>query len=316
MSLLPAPFAHRLTPTRVAGGICALVAAGSLLAVPALGQSRVPPAPMTGGSVPLPEEVKQVEVQQKLGNLLPMDTKFIDEEGRPVRLGDYFTGDKPVVIEFAYFDCPLLCPMVVSGIIDAATAAAQGGDWLPGEQYEVLTISINPEDGPVGAQLQQDRVAAQAGTKESPLPESNLREGWHFLTGQAPDIAKAADAAGFGYAKVERTNDFAHGAVIVFASPEGEITRYLPGHVYAEKDFRMALTEASQGKQGTLFDMVLQLCYHYDDQAGTYTADAIMLMKLAGAVTLLTLVGVIGSMFYFEHRRSAAQAGDDLPEGM
>jgi protein SCO1/2 len=142
-----------------------------------------------------------------------------------------------------------------------------------------------------------------------------IREGWHFLTGREADIARAADAAGFGYAAVAQTNDFAHGAVILFASPQGFITRYLPGHVYPDRDFRLALTESAEGKQGSLFDMVLQLCYRYDATRGTYAVHALTLMKVAGAVTLVVLAGVIGGLFYFEHRRHATLAeGPGGPE--
>lgn len=294
---------------------------------PGLGQSRVGPSPLGGGATPMPAEVEQVDVVQKLGNTLPLDTPFVNEQGKTVRLGDYFTGDRPVVIEFAYFECPLLCPMVMSGIIDATQRVngvrfdGQGkavnpgaeGDWMPGREFEILTISINPDDTPVTALEKQNHMAERFNAKtdaKTPLNKS-VREGWHFLTGREVDIKKVADAAGFGFAAVPKTSDYAHAAVITFASPDGVVTRYLPGHVYPAKDFRMALVEAAQGTQGSLFDMVLQLCYHYDDSAGAYTADAMALMKFAGAVTVLTLGTVIGGMLFFEKRRKTRL---NLPE--
>jgi protein SCO1/2 len=209
----------------------------------------------------------------------------------------------------------MLCPMVISGIIDATGPLAESGDWVPGEHYEILTLSINPDDNPAKAMEQQQTILDQLAGEDEVLPPAAAEAGWHFLTGREVDIAAVADAAGFGYARVPQTNDFAHAAVVVFASPEGVITRYLPGHVYPVKDFRMALTEAGQGTQGSLFDMILQLCYRYDDQRGTYTPVYLTIMKLAGAVTLVTVIGVIGGMFYFERRRTAALTGAEPPEG-
>ncbi|MEL7089971.1 MAG: SCO family protein, partial [Planctomycetota bacterium] len=270
----------------------AIVLGVSLICGTAAGQSRVGPSPLGGGNAPLPPGAAEVQtngVVQKLGNTLPLETRLVDQAGRPVTLGDYFNQDKPVIIEFAYFDCPMLCPMVMSGIADAVVAVGGsegGGDWLPGEQYDILTISINPDDGPTGAMLQQDRAFAEVGGAEGLGPR--VREGWHFLTGREIDVRRIADAVGFNYNRIEATNDYAHVAVIAFASPDGVITRYLPSHVYPAKDFRMALTEAAQGKQGSIFDMLLQLCYRYDHTLGQYTVHAMTLMKVGGAVTVVT----------------------------
>ena len=309
----PRPVAGRPGVGRAGRASAALLGLGvawaGLTATPAVGQSRVGPSPLTGGSQPVPEAVQQVEVVQKLGNTLDLDTPLVNQDGKPVRLGDYFVGDRPVILEFAYFDCPMLCPLVQSGISDAARALEAASGWEPGREYQVLTISINPADTPVSAARQRDRVIAGLERGDPPHAEANpqlaaaAREGWQFLVGREKDVAALADAVGFGYAAVPNSPDFAHGAVLAFVSPDGAITRYLPGHVYPQRDFRMAVVEASAGQQGSLFDMVLQLCYHYDDQQGTYTADALMLMKIAGGVTLLTMIGVIGGLLFFERRR-------------
>lgn len=310
------------------GVACGVALLAGVFTSSAMGQSRVGPNPLGNASAPMPPEVAAVAengVEQKIGNLLPLDTPLVDQTGNPVKLGDYFGGDKPVLIEFAYYECPLLCPMVISGMIKAtqeingvafdmsgnALNPESAGDWMPGQEFTILTISIDPDDSPVGAMEQQAKVIEQFGGDEMPLAAS-VPNGWHFLTGREVDIKKIAHAAGFNYAAVPRTNDFAHAAVLTFVSPEGSITRYLPGHVYPERDFRMALVEASQGKQGSFFDMVLQLCYHYDDAAGMYTADAMALMKFAGAVTLVVLFTVIGGMFLFESRRRRRLSDSDI----
>lgn len=317
----PTPRRGRPLRGRRVAAWSALLAVGALVAAipgPALAQSRVGPSPLGNAAAPLPAEVEAVEIEQKLGNTLPLDASFVDQHGNPVKLGDYFRGDKPVVIEFAYFECPLLCPMVMNGIIEATrrvngvTFDARGeavnptaaGDWVPGQHFEIVTISINPDDTPVSALEEQAKIAERfmADGEQTPLSEG-VRDGWHFLTGREVDIKRVADAAGFGYAAVPATSDYAHGAVLTFASPDGVVTRYLPGHVYPERDFRMALTEASQGKQGSVFDMILQLCYHYDSTRGVYTPTYMSFMKIGGAVTVLTLGSLIGGMLLFEKRR-------------
>ncbi|MEM8737710.1 MAG: SCO family protein [Planctomycetota bacterium] len=294
------------------------MAVWSVAASAAWGQSRVGPSPLGNAAAPLPEEVDEAKVTQRLGSALPLDTVFVDEDGRPVKLADYFGNDKPVVLEFAYFECPLLCPMMMQGLVDATRGVAAAGNsdtWRPGEAFDIVTISINPDDSPVTAKEKQDEVVQKLGGDGSTLGAAT-REGWHFLTGRELDIKRVAAAAGFGYSAVPRTSDYAHPAVIIFASPEGIVTRYLPSHRYPTRDFRMALTEASEGRQGSLFDMILQLCYHYDDSLGTYTADALALMKLGGAVTVLTLATLIGTLLYFEKRgRRRHRDGDSGESG-
>ena len=138
-----------------------------------------------------------------------------------------------------------------------------------------------------------------------------------MLTGHPPDVRRLAAAAGFGYAELPEGMsgrlDFAHAAVILFVSPNGTVTRYLPGHRYPDKDFRLALVGASEGKLGSLFDMVLQLCFHFDDSTGKYTANALTLMKFAGAVTIATMASIIGGMFFFERKRRLRLEADEPP---
>ncbi|MEM6459804.1 MAG: SCO family protein [Planctomycetota bacterium] len=296
-------------------------------AVPAAGQSRVGPQPLGNTAPPMPAEVAAVEMTQKLGSMLPLDTPFIDQLGRPVRLGDYFDGDRPVVLQFAYYECPLSCPLMFEGVLEAARSvgpSSEGGGgglagaWLPGEDYTIVTISINPDDDPPASLEKRqglvDRLEAgdeARGLPPAPSVADGVRGGWHFLTGRELDIRAVTDAAGFGYAAVPGSNDFAHPTVVTFASPRGVVTRYLPGNRYDPQDFRLALTEASEGRQGSLFDRVLQLCYVYDDAGGRYTASAMAFMQLGGAVTVITLGGVIAGMLVFERRRKRRLAAED-----
>ncbi|MEE9405565.1 MAG: SCO family protein [Algisphaera sp.] len=275
-------------------------------------QSRVGPNALGGADRPLPPEVQAISsngIRQRIGAALPLDTPLLDENGKPVKLGDYFGNDKPVLIEFAYFSCPLLCPMVENGVVQAIR---QSG-WIPGEQFNVLTISISPHDRPQEAIERQDSLVKRLGGSDSELG-AGVRNGWHLLSGRPVDIKTIADAAGFGYTDIAaEPGQYAHAAVIMFASPKGILTRYLPGHQYSDKDFKMALVEASEGKQGSLFDMVLQLCYQFDGSTGKYTADAMALMKFAGATTVVTLGAIIGGMFFFERKRNQRLAAEDAP---
>ena len=274
-----------------------------IVVAPAFGQSRIPPAGEVGGmKAPPPDEVNEVAVFQNLGDDLPLDVPFFDEAGRPVQLGDYFTGDKPVLLEFVYFDCPMSCPLVTSGIAEAANATG----WTPGEDFTIVSISVNPRDTPVAAAKKKAEALAKLDA-----PAGITGKGWHFLTGRESDIKAAAAAAGFGYSFVPRTNDYAHGEVIIFATPTGTISRYLLGHRYEPLDFRLALAEAGEGKQGSIFDAILQTCYHWDPQAGQYTVQAMQLMKFAGAVTVLTLGGIIAYLLYLERRRRRRDADED-----
>ncbi|MEM1107721.1 MAG: SCO family protein [Planctomycetota bacterium] len=318
---------HRWLGGSVRKVLCGLALLVGTAAAPAFGQSRVGPSPLGNAATPLPPEAQAIyedPVEQKIGNLLPLDAKFVDQNGQPVTLGNYFFKDKPVLIEFAYFDCPLLCPLVISGMIKA-TQEVNGvtfdevgqpinpdaeGDWVPGESFTILTISINPDDNPVSAKRQQDQVLArfQAGVNtdaqgETPLA-AGARDGWHFLTGREIDIQRVADAAGFKYAAIPQTNDFTHAPVLVFASPEASITRYLPGHVFPQRDFRLALGESAQGKQGSIFDVLLQICYRYDDSANAFIINPLTLMKAGGAFTLVLVIAVISSLLYFEKKRN------------
>lgn len=305
----------RPTPLRLFAA--ALVAAGCALGpvTSTQAQSRVAPSELGQGNRPMPAEVQEVAkngIQQRLGKRLPMNTPLRDENGNAVRLGEYFGRDKPVIIEFAYLDCPLLCPMVENGII----RGIKGSGRVPGEDFTVLTISISPQDTPQEALTRQGTLVDRLGGPDSELG-AGARKGWHLLTGHAPDIRELANAAGFGYAQVPQGMssqlDFAHAAVILFVSPNGTITRYLPGFVYPDKDFRLALADASTGQLGSLFDMVLQLCFHFDDSTGKYTANALTLMKFAGAVTIITMATIISGMVFFERKRRRLLEADEIP---
>ncbi|MBC7172745.1 MAG: SCO family protein [Polyangiaceae bacterium] len=234
----------------------------------------------------------RIRVDERLDRSIPTDITFRDHEGRTVRLADYFVAGKPVLLNFAYHSCTTLCTMV----LDAVTRGISGVEWTAGDQYEIVTISIDTNDTP-----------EQAATKRSGLLKRYGREagaqGWHFLVGEADAIERITDAVGFRYFYDSRQESFAHPAVIVFLTPAAKVARYIYGIEFAPESIRMALLEASEGRSITTTEQFLMYCYAYDPAAGSYVLMATRIMKLGGLLTLLVLGGFLGTLWRRERHR-------------
>jgi protein SCO1/2 len=254
-----------------------------LLASIAAAQSDVPgvnPSPGVPSSQ-MPSVLSKVSFDQRLNAQLPLDLPFKDEEGRSVRLGDYF-GQRPVVLAFVYYECPMLCTQVLNGLTTSLMVLTES----VGRDFDVVAVSFDARETP----------ALANGKKKSNLdrykrPES--ANGWHFLTGDEPSIKALTDAAGFHYAWDDRTNQFAHPSGIVVATPEGLVSRYFFGIEYAPRDVKFALIESSAGRIGNAIDQLLLYCYHYDPATGSYGFVAMRAVRIGGAVTLVALLGFI-----------------------
>jgi protein SCO1/2 len=250
-----------------------------------------------------PAGTRGLDIEQKVGEKLPLDLTFVDETGATVVLGDYFRGgDRPVILVMAYYECPLLCPLVLQGVADAA----RGLDgWTPGDEYEIVTVSIDPQETPeIAAQKKQGTM------KRLAMP--GAEDGWHFLTGVFQHVDALAVASGFGYRYLPAQDEYAHGAVIILVSPDGTISRYLPGVRYDPQQLKLGLLDAGQGKIGSLFDQLVLYCYQFDPDKGKYTPVAIRVMQLGGLGTLIGLSGLVAGLFYFERKkrkRRASMAG-------
>jgi protein SCO1/2 len=238
----------------------------------------------------MPDELLQVEFAQRLDEQLPLDLAFTNEEGRPVRLGEYFSR-KPVVLAFVYYECPMLCSQVLNGV----TSALVPLDETAGRDYEVVAVSFDPRDTPVAAAAKKkayvdryNRVGSEAG--------------FHFLTGSEASVQALTGAAGFKYAWDERTQQFAHASGFVVATPQGRLSRYFYGIEYAPRDVKFALIESSAGRVGSLVEQLLLYCYHYDPKTGSYSFVAMKAVQLGGAVTVLALVGFVVVALRREHR--------------
>jgi len=248
-------------------------------------------APLADAADERPAALRDVGYDQHTGEQLPLDLAFTDENGRPVRLGDYF-GRTPVVLVPAYYHCPMLCPLVQSGLTGALRALA----FDVGREFAVVTFSFDPGDTPAAAAA---RKAAALADYRRPGAEA----GWHFLTGDEAAIRALTRAIGFRYAWDDAAKQFAHASGVVVATPDGRLARYLFGIEYAPKDLRLALVEASAGRIGSVVDQLLLFCFHYDPATGRYTRVAMDAMRAGGVVTLLALGGFVGVMLRRDARR-------------
>ncbi len=247
--------------------------------------------PQTGlPSSVMPGELAEVEFEQRLNAQLPLDTPFVDEDGRAVTLGDYFSR-RPVVLTFVYYDCPMLCSQVLNGVTSALTSL----DESVGRDFEVVAVSFDPRDTPLAAQAKKQSYVDR-------YNRAGAAAGFHFLTGTEASVRALTDAVGFKFAWDEATKQFAHASGFVVATPDGRLSRYFYGIEYAPRDLKFALIESSAGRVGSLVDQVLLYCYHYDPKTGSYSFVAMKAVRLGGAFTLLALVGFVVVAIRREHR--------------
>ena len=244
---------------------------------PLYGARPVPGQVATG----LPKALKNVGIDQKLNEQIPLDAVFRDEQGREVKLGDFF-GKKPVVLALVYYTCPMLCTQVLNGMLSSFRQVS----FNIGEQYEVVTVSFDPRETP-------ELAAAKKQIYVKGYNRPGTEASWHFLTGDAANIKRLTDATGFRFVWDEQTNQFAHASGIMVLTPEGKLARYFYGIDYPPRDLRLGLVEASQNKIGTPVDALMLYCYHYDPATGKYGAVVMNIMRLAGGVTVVLIVGLL-----------------------
>ncbi len=241
----------------------------------------------------MPGTLSEVRFDQNLGEQLPLDARFVDETGNPVILGDFF-GSRPVVVLFVYYECPMLCTLVFNGLSKSLGVV----DFTVGAEFDVVAISIDPEETPAMAAAAEMRVLDRYGRAQS-------APGWHFLTGTQAEIQRVTQAAGFAYAYEEDRGEFAHAAGLVFATEDGVLNQYLLGIEPSPKDIRLALIAASERKLGSLVDHVLLYCYRYDPTLGKYTVAAVRILRIAAAAFVLCLFGFM--WISFRHDRKMAR---------
>ena len=271
-----------------------------VLSAPQALQAQMAAGPATAGykqepgivSTALPAALREIGFDQNIDQRVPLDTAFRDEAGARVHLGDYF-GNKPVVMVFAYYDCPMLCTQVISGLSSALGVMSLN----PGKDFEIVTVSFNPRDTPASA-------TAKKAVYLERYRRPGAAEGWHFLTGDAPQIDRLTKAAGFRYAWDAETKQYAHPSGVIVLTPDGRLSKYLFGIEYGPRDLRLGIVEASAGKVGTPVNALLLYCYHYDPTTGRYGFVIMRAVRIAGAATVLAIGAFIIVMVRRE-RRSA-----------
>jgi len=244
---------------------------------------------------PQDDILREIGVDEKLGAQVPLDLPFTDASGKAVRLGDYLR-DGPVILTLNYYTCPMLCPLTFRGL---AATMAEVKDLSPSKDYRIVTVSIDPAEIP-------EIVRAKANESHALVPglmDPDSR--WPFLYGSAESIRRVTEAVGYRYRKVG--TGFAHPSAQIVLSPGGKVSRYLYGFQIPPRDFKLALLEAADGKIGetSAENVILLYCFHYDPVGRKYSLVAMNVMKLAGAVTLALLGGLL-AVLWVRHGRGVA----------
>ena len=253
------------------------------------------PQPNNRGELPpgvKPQLLDGVGIDEHLNAPVDLNLQFIDETGYPVKLASFFHKDRPVILDLVYYTCPMLCNLILNGQVDAMKEVAG----TPGNDYEVVTISINPEEG---FDLAKHKKETYLGIYGRSAP------GWHFLADYHGNVKKLADEAGFHYRYDPGQQQYAHASAIMVLTPEGKMARYLYGIRFKPLDLRLALSEASQGRSMPTVDKILLWCYHYDPAANSYVLFAQNFMKVGGALSVLILGFFVWRLFRAEKLRAA-----------
>jgi len=245
----------------------------------------------------LPEELEGVGIVEHLDIQVPQKLAFKDSEGNDVLLSDYFTGERPVVLTLNYSNCPMLCHLQLDGLVDGLKAVK----WVLNEDYDIVTVSIDPLETPQRAALTKKKYIKRYGRPES-------APGWHFLVGSEANIKALADAIGFGYKYNVERDEYVHAAAAMILTPNGHLSRYLYGIIYDLQNLKFALLEASEGKVGSTLDQVIMYCFHYDAEAGRYAPAAMRLMRLGGLVFVVALGTVLSAFWRRDVRRKKRTA--------
>lgn len=240
-----------------------------------------------------PPGLRNVGIEQHLDEQIPPGLVFRDETGKAVRLGDYF-GKRPIILNLVYYQCPMLCGEVLSGL----TSALRVLKFDVGKEFDVLTVSFDPQETPELAAAKKAEYLKRYG-------RPSAAAGWHFLTGPQESIDALTKAAGFQYQYDSATKQFAHTTAIVVLTTEGKISQYYYGIEYPPRDLRLGLVQASQNRIGTVVDQVLLYCYHYNPDTGKYGAVISRILQLAALATMLA-VGILLAVLF---RREAAPGG-------
>jgi protein SCO1 len=260
---------------RTIATIAALLVSGTIV------RGQAVPSNTGIASTSMPAQLKNIGFDPQLNAQMPLDLPFVDENGSDVQLRDYFK-QKPVVLAFVYYGCPMLCNQVEQGVVGSLRMLS----FTPGRDYEVVFVSFDPRES-------ADMAAQKKKSAMEHFRRPETASGWHFLTGTKDSIEVATKAANFRYSFDTKNNLFAHASGIMLLTPDGRISRYFYGVEYPGRDMRLGLVDASAGKIGTPVDRALLFCYQYDPSSATYSASILKIIRLGGILTVLCIVGGI-----------------------
>lgn len=238
------------------------------------------------------EVLQRIDIEEHLGEQVPLDLQFVNDAGDSVTLRDYFDDDQPIILILGYYQCPMLCNLVFNGLVDGIDKLA----WTPGQEFQMITVSINPNES---HELALAKKTSYLESFKSPVDES----GWDFLVGAQDQSEALAEAVGFKFFYDEERQEYAHPAAAFVLTKDGIISRYLYGIEYSKTDLKLSLMEASEGKVGSTIDRLILYCFHYDPDARGYVVVASKVMKLGGGVALLALSIFMGMLWYGERWR-------------
>ncbi len=248
----------------------------------------------------IPEALEEVGITEHLDAKLPMDLEFRDEDGISVTLGSFFDGERPVILTLNYYRCPMLCGLMLNGLVDGLEQL----EWTPGQEFEIVTVSINPLETPALAKEKKQNYIKRYG-------RPSAMAGWHFLTGREPEIDRLAETVGFRFVYDPVEKQYAHAAAIFVCTPDGRVARYLYGIEYPSKRLKLGLLEASEGKIGSTLDQLILYCYHYDPSNRRYSPVAMNIMRVGGGATASILAIALGLFWFREWRQRKSSAKRD-----
>jgi protein SCO1/2 len=270
---------HSMRPARFVCGVLAVLFLAAAGEAPAQLVTE-PPAELEGVGIDPPDNAR-----------VPVDLRFEDEEGTELPLSTWLDGERPVILALVYYRCPMLCGLLLNGLTDALKGLA----FTPGDEFEILTVTIDPRETSSLAKVKKQSYLNEYG-------RPGAGEGWHFLTGDDERIRPLAESVGFGYKYDEETDQYAHATGLFILTPDGRLSRFLSGVMFEPSTLRLALVEASEGKVGTTFDRFLMTCFHFDPDTGQYSLAAFRLVQAGGIMTLIVL-----AVFVVLVRRAASK---------
>ena len=252
-----------------------------------------------------PAEAAGVRLDEQRGAQIPAGLTFTGADGSAVAFDGLFDGERPVVLVMGYYDCPLLCPWVFNSMQLAFNELA----WKAGKEYRVVTVSIDPTN--TGEQAAEQQRKAIDGLRRGATPD-----GWRFLLSPDDQVKRLAEAVGFGYVYLEDSGEYSHPGVAIVLSPTGSVSQYLQVNPLPEKQLRLSLMDAADGKIGSFIDKFIFSCHVYDPDAGSFVLHAKTIMNIAGALTAAVLAAVVGGLLLNERlrRRAAAHQNASSPE--